>query len=197
MALTGIMGAGKSTVGALLHKKGFHVVSADQLARLAIFPHTFGWHQLVQLLGVQYLKQDGYFDRARIADLVFREPEMLKKIEDIIHPIIWDLIKKKEYAADQSGVKIIFFEIPLLFEKNLDRFFDISLLIAVDQDKQRDRLHKNKGLSTVNILSRMQFQIPQQEKIKKADYVIWNNSSLKDLENQISEFLKNTKLDLL
>ncbi len=176
-------------------KEGFSVVSADHLARLAIFPHTTGWHQLVQLLGLKYLKKDGYFDRSRIADLVFHNPEMLKKIEDIMHPIIWDLVKKKEYIADQSGAKIAFFEIPLLFEKNLDRFFDISLLIAVDQDKQRDRLRQNKDLSTVNILSRIKFQMPQQEKIKKADYVIWNNGSLDDLKRQLLEFLKTTKLD--
>lgn len=194
IAITGVIGSGKSTVMDLLHKRGFRVVLADNLARLAIMPYTNAWHSLVQLLGKQYLKPDASFDRKRIADLVFYNSEILKKVEDILHPVILDLLKKELDKAAHKRIKVIFFEVPLLFEKNLGSYFDMNLLIAVDLEKQKERLQK-RGLSVENILSRMQFQTPQAEKIKVADYVIWNNHSLQCLKQALDKFIKKIKID--
>ena len=189
VAITGVMGAGKSTIGAFLHKKGFCFVSADGLARQALAPHTTGWHKVCRLVGEKYLTKEGFLDRSRLAE-VFRYPEILKKMEAILHPIIRKELKKEEKKAREAAAKALFIEVPLLFEKNWDRFFDISLTVAVDSEKQMARLHKNRGLSTVNILARLKNQMPQHEKIKKADYVIWNNGSLEQLEHEIKKFLK-------
>ncbi len=189
VVLTGIMGVGKSTVGDLLKVRGFSVISADQLAREVTAHHSPTYHKLVQLLGIKYLKKNGFLDRARIAHLVFHEVELLKKVEKIVHPAILDLIKKKEQAKSLAGELVCFFEIPLLFEKKLENLFDLSVLIAMSETKRHALLRKNRGLSSMDISARTKLFIPQEEKLKKVDYIIWNNFSLKNLEKKVDHFL--------
>ena len=94
-------------------------------------------------------------------------------------------MQKKTQKLLLSGQKSVFYEVPLLFEKRWENFFDTRIVIAIDPAKQNKRLKKNRNLNPEEIKIRMQFQISQEEKIKKADYVIWNNSSLKELEKQV------------
>ncbi len=78
----------------------------------------------------------------------------------------------------------------MLFEKNWGPFFDTCVVIAIDPAKQIKRLKENRNFDTKDIENRMRFHIPQEKKIKKADYVIWNNSSLADLEKQVFNLVK-------
>ena len=184
-AITGIIGSGKSTVGLILIKKKMNFISADELARQAIMPYSSAYHKLLNLLGSEYLAQDGFFNTQKIAKAAFRNAPLLQKIEDIIHPVVQELMQKKTQKLLFSGQKSVFYEVPLLFEKRWENFFDTRIVIAIDPAKQNKRLKKNRNLNLEEIKIRMQFQIPQEEKIKKADHVIWNNSSLKELEKQV------------
>ena len=185
IAITGVIGAGKSTVGLILTRCGMNFISADVLARQAIAPHSLGYLKLLKLLGPEYLGTDGFFDNQKIAQTAFQKKSILYQIESIIHPIVWDLMQKKEQKLRLSGQNTVFYEIPLLFEKKLESFFDTWVVIAIDPEKQKNRLKQYRNLSHTEVKNRMQFQTTQTDKTKKADYVIWNNSSLKKLENQV------------
>ena len=191
IAITGIIGSGKSTVGTILTKQGMNFISSDLLSKEAISPHTSGYQKLLKLLGPECLEKNGHFSTKKIATVAFTNKPLLSQIESIIHPIVWDLIKKKEKKLLSEGVNTVFYEIPLLFEKKWDVFFDTWIVIAIDSEKQENRLKKYRQISAQEIKNRMQFQMPQTEKIKKADYIIWNNSSIKELEQQVCLLINN------
>ena len=194
IAITGVMGAGKSTVGLILKNYGMSFISVDILAHQAIASHSPGYLKLLQLLGKEYLEKEGHFNTEKIAKSVFRDKDMLHQVESVIHPIIWKLLKKEEESLLLSGQKLVFYEIPLLFEKKWENLFDIKVVIAINSKKQQDRLKENRNWSIKEINSRMQFQMPQSDKIEKADYVIWNNSSLEELEKQVFSLISHLDL---
>ena len=195
IAITGVIGAGKSATGEILSQKGLNFVSADELAQQAISPQNKGYALLLKILGPRYLQNTSKeFDKKKIALQLFKSPALLKRVESVIHPIVWDLMKKKEKELCRAGKKSVFYEIPLLFEKKWEDRFDIRVVIATDLEKRKKRLKKNQTMGGEDIKNRISFQISQEEKMKRADYVIWNNSSLKELEKQVSQFLE--KFDL-
>ena len=191
IAITGVIGAGKSTVGLILKNYGMSFISADVLARQAIAPSSPGYFKLLQLLGKEYLEIGGHFNTKKIAKKVFQDKDLLHQIESITHPIIWKLLKKQEKHFLFLGQKAVFCEVPLLFEKNWEDSFDIKVVIAIDLKNQQNRLKKSRKWSTTGIMNRMQFQIPQPDKIKQADYVIWNNSSIKELKKQVFRLISH------
>ena len=196
IAITGVIGAGKSATGEILTKKGLSFLSADDLAEQAISPQNKGYALLLKILGPRYLKKTSKeFDKKKIASKVFQSPSLLNRVESVIHPIVWDLMKKKEKELGRAGKKSVFYEIPLLFEKKWEKRFDIRVVIATDLEKRKNRLKKTQTMDGEEIKNRMRFQISQKEKMKKADYVIWNNSSLKELEKQVSQFLEKFHLN--
>ena len=195
IAITGIIGSGKSTVGLILKNEGMSFISADVLVRKAIAPNNPGHIKLLELLGPEYLDTKGYFKPQKIAAVAFQNKPLLYQIESIIHPIVWDLMQKEEKKILFSGKKMGFYEIPLLFEKKWENFFDLTIVIAIDTQKQNSRLQQHRNLNCKEIKNRMQFQISQEEKIKKADHVIWNNSSLKVLEKQVFSLINSLKTD--
>ncbi len=195
IAITGIMGSGKSTVGLILKKKGMSFISADELVTKTIAPNNPGHTKLLTLLGPEYLDSKGYFNTQKIAKAVFQNKALLYQIESIIHPIVWDLMQKEEQKLRLSGKKIVFYEIPLLFEKKWEHFFNLIIVIAIDLQVQKKRLQQYRNFSCEEIKNRMQFQISQEEKIKKADHVIWNSSSLKVLEKQVFSLIHSLKTD--
>ena len=167
IAITGLIGSGKSTVGQILKKNRINFISTDELTKQAIIPSSIGYHKLLKLMGPKYLTTDHFFDTSKIAKEAFQNGPLLKKIENIIHPIIQDLMKKKTQELLLSGQHSVFYEVPLLFEKKWESFFDINIVIAIDPAKQIKRLKETRALDTQDIENRMRFQMSQEKKIKK------------------------------
>ena len=194
IAITGVMGAGKSTVGLILQSYGMNVISVDVLAHQAIAPRSSGYLKLLQLLGKEYLKKDGKFNTTKVAERIFQDKNMLQQVEAVIHPIVWKLLKKKEEHFIFLRQKAVFYEIPLLFEKKWESSFDVTIVIAIAPKEQQERLKKNQKWDIKEIKNRMQFQMSQSDKIKRADYVIWNNSSVRALKKQVFSLIYNLGL---
>ena len=193
IAITGVLGAGKSTVGQILARQGWPFISADDLNRQAIAPNGPAFQPLLKLLGPKYLNEQGFFDTKKIAQKAFSEKKLLQAIEDRTHPLIYDLLKEQEKKWIFSKKKLFFYEIPLLFEKKWEPLFAKKVVVAIDRRTQIQRLQQNRSLSLKDIENREQFQLTQAEKIKKADYVIWNQGSLRELEQKITPFLSQMK----
>ena len=185
IALTGVIGVGKSTSGAILKCHGMTVISTDDLAKKALKPQTSSYKKLLSLLGPEYLQKNQYFNRTLVSKILFTQKCLLSQFESVIHPAIIQLMKREEEKALKKKENLIFYEVPLLFEKNLEMLFDTIITIAVQPSKQLQRLRQYRNWNKSMIEERMQYHIHQKDKIKKADYVIWNNSSLKSLEFQL------------
>ncbi|NLX91177.1 MAG: dephospho-CoA kinase [Firmicutes bacterium] len=188
VGLTGGIACGKSTVARMLVAKGALLLDGDQIAREIVEPGKPAWVDIVSWLGKRVLKDGGLLDRAQIASLVFSDSEALRKLNNITHPRIEELffIKSKEFARKFPG-KIQVWDIPLLFEVGMDKYVDVVLVVAADKEIQIERLSKRDGLVREEALRRIASQMDVQEKIKAADFIIYNNGPVACLQEQVEQ----------
>lgn len=186
VGLTGGIACGKSTIARMLVAKGALLLDADQIAREIVEPGKPAWFDIVSWLGERVLKDDRLLDRAQIASLVFSDSEALRKLNNITHPRVKELfsIKSKEFARKFPDT-IQVWDIPLLFEIGMDKDLDVVLVVAADKEIQIGRLSKRDGLAREEALRRIASQMDLQEKIKAADFVIFNNGSVASLQEQV------------
>lgn len=183
--LTGGIGTGKSTVCHLFRKKGAAVFNMDETAREIVLPGKDAYNSIVEWLGQDILLSDQTLNRKKIADIVFNNPDKRKKLESITHPLIIKESMQQIQKADQQGFPVIIIEIPLLFETGLQSLFKPIILVISADPIRIDRIKKRDQASEAEVLQRMKAQIPQEDKIKMADYIINNNGDLNDLETQV------------
>lgn len=180
IAITGNIASGKSQAEKLFFEMGYPVYDSDDIAHAILEEMTefYGYDVFI----------NGKIDRKKLGSLVFSNPDARKNLESIIHP----QVKKKILEIFQKHIsdKLVFVSVPLLYEAGFNTMFDKILLIAVDETLQLSRLMQRNNLTKEEALCRMNSQMPQKEKIKAADYVIYNNSSIKDLNIQLYEFIE-------
>jgi dephospho-CoA kinase len=190
IGLTGGIASGKSTAAVILKKMGFAVVDADQIAREVVAKGSPGLKSVVGAFGSEVLSADKQLDRKKLSEIVFKNKSMLEKLETILHPLIQEKVRNHRQNLETSGHKIAFYDVPLLFEKNLMKQFDQIVVIATSEQNQIARLKSRNNLSDEQIKDRLKNQIPMTEKLKRADFVINNNGSEIELEKSIIELTK-------
>ena len=194
--LTGGIGSGKSTVAEMLEEYGIPVVSADELSRMVVSPGSRGLADVVEAFGPEVLDDKGELDRKKMGQIVFTTPERRRQLESILHPRIRERYEQVLDALEKAGHKVMIYEVPLLFEKNLDQQDEFKgvILVTATTDTRIARVKARDALTTDDVLARMRAQMPEQEKRQRADYVIHNDGDLDDLrrevEHLISRFLR-------
>jgi len=183
IGLTGGIGCGKSAAAACFAKSGFHVIDADQLARQVLESAD-----VVSSLRARWseacLGQDGLPDRRWIATKVFRDDAERAFLEGLIHPEVARL--RRLAVADRSVHHVV--EIPLLFEKNLTDGFDAIVCVGCSEETRRARLLA-RGLSAEDINQRINSQLPLSEKVKRSEFVLWNDGELDFLQSQVVQLV--------
>ena len=193
VGLTGGIASGKSTVTEILKRQGAAIINADVLAREVVEPDRQAWTEIVNTFGTAVLQPDRALDRQKLRAIIFDDPDARKKLESIIHPQVRALAEQRirEHAA--AGYAVIVYEVPLLFEGNLQEWLRPVILVACDVDTQRKRLQSRDNLSAVQAQKHIEAQMSLEEKRRLADYVIENNGSLEDLERQVQAVLEKIK----
>ena len=184
VGLTGGIGAGKSTVADLFAKLGAIVIRADELSRQVIEVNSSGFNQVITRFGKEILKKDGSIDRAKLAKIVFKDPNALKDLEKIIHPLVRN--KTNELIEQQNPEAIIVNEVPLLLEKNMEKLYDF-LVIVISSEKNRTKRLLDKGLSKEQIRDRMNHQVDDETRKTKADFLVVNDGNLEQLEKDVNK----------
>jgi dephospho-CoA kinase len=185
LGITGGIAAGKSSVAAIFAELGAVVVSADQLARAAAVPGSPVLAELVQLFGPTILGPAGELDRAALAQLVFADPAARARLNAITHPAIAELAVARLQQLRATGVPLVVYEAPLLFEAGAAGRVDWVLAVAIDPALQRERLAQRDGLAEADIQARIASQWPLAEKIAHADFVIDNSGPLTETRRQV------------
>jgi dephospho-CoA kinase len=193
VALTGNVAAGKSEVASLWVAAGVPVVSADELARQAVLPGTPGLSEVRAAFGEDVIGADGTLDRSALRGKVFADPEERRRLEAILHPKIRELRTawREERAAE--GAALVVAEIPLLFEKELDSAFDVTVVVHATEDVRRRRLMERRGLAEEEAGGIMSAQMDAAEKRRRADIVIENDGSLEALEERAAAVLQQLR----
>lgn len=188
VGLTGGIASGKSTVARLLGELGLEVVSADQLAHAVIARGTEGARRIRETFGDKVMAADGAVDRAKLAALVFADATggQRRRLESLVHPEVRKKSNEEKARLEGRGDKVAIYEIPLLFEKNLESEFDLIVTVAISPETQIERLLRRSGMTRDEALKRIAAQKNQDEKIKGADFVIWNDGSLDELRQQVA-----------
>lgn len=189
IGLSGGLASGKSTVAAVLRRKGYQVIDADQVAREVLQKGTIGLQKIVEIFGQQLLESNGELNRNKMAEIVFSSPDQLKKLEMIVHPLIQEKVRITRKNLEEKKEKIAFYDVPLLFEKNLESQFDATILVYSSETVQKSRMKSRNNWSDVEIQSRLSAQLPMAEKLKKAKWVLNNEGTIADLEKQIDDLL--------
>jgi dephospho-CoA kinase len=195
IGLTGVIGSGKSTVAGLLRKRGLPVIDFDVLAK-----ESLTWEEtrndIRDAFGAEFVQGD-QVDVARLQQTVFGADHDLRKLEEIIHPRVSEKVEHRLVALEREGVKAAVIDHPLLFEAGFHRPVDMVVVVSARMDIIRERL-KKRGMKSEDIERRISFQIPIEEKEKKADCVIDNNGAENRLEGQVDSLVqKITKWEVL
>ncbi len=180
IGLTGGIASGKSTVSAELRKMGVPVFDADQEARAAVAKGCEGLKQVINAFGSDYLTQAGDLDRAKVAELVFRDKQALQTLEAILHKIVRQNADKFLLECRKQQQKIAVLDVPLLIETGWHKLADSVWLVAVSKRQQIERAMQRSGMSEAEVVARIEAQMSLDEKKKYADVVLDNSGSLEE-----------------
>lgn len=190
LGVTGSIAGGKSSVCEMFRRLGAQVVSADALAREVVRPGSDVLGRLVERFGAGILTAQGTLDRAALADLIFADVKARQALNELIHPAIAQLAEQRLRQYAQSGAPLIIYEAPLLFEAGAEKRVDAVLVVKVDPQVQLRRLMARDHLNPEAARRRIAAQLPQQEKIARADYVIDNSGSPAQTQAQVEALFK-------
>ena len=187
IGLTGGIGSGKTTVARIIEENGYAVYYSDVRAKELVNESDILRKEITGFLGEKAYDEKGFYDTKYVSGKVFADPELLEKLNNTIHPAV--KLDFEHWRNSQTG-KIIFKETALLFELKIDSQCDKSLLVTAEDNTRIKRVMDRDGKTYREVQTILEKQMAEKDKIRKADFIIYNNSTLEDLKNQTEEVLK-------
>jgi len=189
VALTGGMATGKSYVAGRLRAAGVPVVDADVLARDAVAPGTPGFRAVVDRFGAGVVGADGSLDRARLAAIVFSDPDARRALESIVHPEVRARVDEF-WKTRPEGTPLAVADIPLFYETDRAGEVDAVVVAACPREMQVDRIMQRDGASREQAERRLAAQLPIDEKVRRADYVVDTSTTFDATNAAVEEVLR-------
>jgi dephospho-CoA kinase len=194
VGLTGGVASGKTAVSEVLKEEGAYIIDADQIARELVQPHGPAWNELVRTFGEKILQEDGSIDRKKLADWVFGDPNQRKLLNQILHPLITEEMDRRTREIGQKNPKaVVVIDAPLLIEVGYHRRVDKLMVVTSTEAEQIERLKVRDGINSEEALRILSSQMPVEEKVKLADFVIRNEGSLAEVRERAKEVFGELK----
>ena len=187
IGLTGNIASGKSTVARLLSERGATIIDADVLARRVVEPGMPAFDEIVRRWGSEVVAPDGGLDRDALRRLVFSHHEQLEELNEIVHPEVAAYRDRLVDEARHHGDRLVVQDIPLLFEHGIVDQFDRIVLVDAPRPVRLERLMRERGLSETDAMDMITAQMPAELKRARADYIIENVGTVRELEERVSE----------
>jgi len=197
IGLTGGMGSGKSTVSQFLSELGAVILNADEVGHKALKPDTDIWHKVIAAFGRQIVTPNGNIDRKKLGDIVFGNPESLSRLNQIMHPRMYALVKAQLEEYQRQGRRVVVLEAPLLLEAGWTSLVDEVWVTTSPEATVLKRLEERTGLSQAESLTRIRSQLPSAERVRHADVVINTDCDLDELKSKVKELWQRLELDTL
>ncbi|HET7683167.1 MAG TPA: dephospho-CoA kinase [Marmoricola sp.] len=189
VGLTGGIASGKSTVSGILRELGAVVIDADQLAREVVDKGTPGLAAVVAEFGEDLLGPEGELDRPAMGRLVFGDESARRRLEAIVHPLVFERIVALEEAAGPDDVVV--HDIPLLAESGRAATFDAVIVVDAPAEVQVERMLRDRGWSEAEARSRIAAQAAREERLAVATHVVQNTGTLEDLRRRVAEVFED------
>jgi dephospho-CoA kinase len=185
VALTGSIGMGKSTVARMFEAAGVPVFDADAVVRQVQAKDA----DLIAAIGQQFpgTVRNGFLDREALAAQVLGEPEKLAALEALVHPVVHS--HRSRFILDNADHEILLFDIPLLFETHGEHAFDKVVVVSAPADVQRARVLARPGMTEGRLAAILERQLPDEEKRRRADFVVDTGADLSTTEAQVREII--------
>jgi dephospho-CoA kinase len=186
VGLTGSIGMGKSTTAQMFREAGAPVLDSDRIV-----------HDLYRGAAVAPIEAafpgvtvDGAIDRGKLAERALGDPAALKKLEEIVHPLVWaarDAFLKDEA---QKGTRIVVYDVPLLFETGAEKSVDVIVVVSAPEDVQKTRVLARPGMTEEKLAAILAKQVPDSEKRARADFVVDTGGGMETARSQVRDILR-------
>jgi dephospho-CoA kinase len=194
IGLTGGIACGKSIAAATLEEAGVKIVDADEIAHYMVRYGSDALGKIIDTFGEKVLTPQKTLDRRKLASIVFASAPERMKLERILHPLIIQELLKHVDDARASGEHMTIIA-PLLIEANMQDIADVVWVIVTDEKTQVERMMRRDRLGKIEALRRIAAQMPTSEKVKYADYVLENNSTIPAFKKLVQETWERTLAD--
>ena len=189
VALTGGIASGKSHVLRSLARRGVPTIDADGLAHGVLAPSSSAVAAVRARFGKDVVDDEGGIDRRALGSIVFNDPDARRALEEIVHPAVYEAIDRW-FASLPANTSYAVADIPLLYETEHESAFDVVVVAACPPEEQLRRVMARDGLSHDEASARISSQWQIDEKVRRADYVIWTTGSSEETERQIDAVLE-------
>ena len=189
IGLTGNIASGKTTAENIIKKFGYKVIDADEICHELLESDIYIITEVKKLLeNYDIMDEKNNISRKKIGEIVFNSEILRKKLENILHPAVFDAIDK--FFDENLNEKFIFVSIPLLFETNCEELFDKIIFISSGEKIRLKRLIKRNNLSESEAIARINSQQSEKIKIDKSDFIIYNNGNFDEFEKNTEDVLR-------
>jgi len=185
VGLTGGVASGKSTVSEILAELGAVIIDGDKLAREVVEKGTPGLAQVVEAFGAGVLTPEGSLDRPKLGRIVFADEEQRRRLEGIVHPLVFERYAELEAAAPEGA--LVVHDIPLLAESGRADTFDAVVVVETPEELQIERMLRDRGWTREDAESRIAAQATPEQRRAIATHLIVNDGSLEHLRAQVEQ----------
>lgn len=186
IGLTGSIGMGKSTTAQMFREAGVPVLDSDQVV------HDLYRGEAVAPIEAAFpgVVSGGAVDRGRLAERVLADAQALKRLEDIVHPLVW--AARDRFLADHEakGEKIVVYDVPLLFETGAEKSVDRIVVVSAPEDVQKARVLAREGMTAEKFAAILAKQVPDEEKRARADFIVRTDGGLENARAQVRAILQ-------
>lgn len=193
LGLAGGSGSGKTTVSSLFAKHGIIPVNTDEIYHDLTSSQTMCLSSIVEEFGHTVLNKSGTLDRKALGAIVFSDPEKLGRLNTISHYYVLCAVRDIISDAQARGYFGVIVDAPLLFESGFDRECDAIVAVVASKEKRVERITARDGISAADANRRIANQLPDEFLSSKADYIITNNSTTKELAKQVEDVVNSIK----
>lgn len=190
VGLTGPIGSGKSVVAQIFLNNDYKLIDADKVAREAVEKDSPVLEKLALEFGCDVINRDGTLNRRLLADRAFSTKEGTDRLNSITHPAIVDLVKKKIAQYEENGVERIIYDAPLLFESNTNKLCDCIVSVIAPKEVRIQRVIERDSVTEADVRKRISAQHDESYYTEKSNYVIYNNSTLKELRRRTQSIVR-------
>ncbi|MFC1950626.1 dephospho-CoA kinase [Chloroflexota bacterium] len=187
IGLTGGIGSGKSTVSQILADLGTVILDTDEVGHKALKPNTEIWREVVTAFGRQILTPNDNIDRKKLGEMIFGNPESLSRLNQIMHPRMYNMVKARLEKYRRQGTRTVVLEAPLLLEAGWIPLVDKVWVTTASKATILKRLKERTGLSQAKSLTRIQSQMLSVDRVSHADVIINTDCNLDELKSKVKE----------
>jgi dephospho-CoA kinase len=191
VGLTGGIGSGKSTASKFFEKLGAFILDADKEAKNLLEKNEIVQHEVISEFGTDIINTTGKVDKNKLARVAFQDVDHQRRLNSVVHPYIYDLIDKTFDKILSDGKHAVFIiDAAMIYESGYDIHLDYIIVITAQLKNRMERALARKTLTREEILKRIEFQWPEEEKVGMADFVIHNDGTEKELNDNIKSLIK-------